>query len=85
MSMIDLIEELPAAVFVTDRAGRILQVNQTATEVLGQVREDLLGQSLAAFTHPDDLQRLIPAAAFDPGQADDLDAAVAAGALTCRR
>ena len=62
-STIDLIEELPAAVFVTDGAGRILQVNHTATEVLGHVREDLLGQSLAAFTHPDDLQRLIPAAA----------------------
>jgi two-component system CheB/CheR fusion protein len=46
---LDLIEELPVAVMVTDQAGRIVELNRVATELLAHPREACLGRTLVSF------------------------------------
>jgi PAS domain S-box-containing protein len=48
-SKIDLIEELPVAVVVTDSTGDVVEMNGAATELVGLSREACLGKKLTAF------------------------------------
>lgn len=48
---VDLVEELPVAVVVTDQAGRVVELNSAAVELLAQPREVCLGRTLASFVH----------------------------------
>jgi PAS domain S-box-containing protein len=48
-SNLDLIEELPVAVVVTDPAGDVVEINGAATELLGLARRACLGKKLASF------------------------------------
>ena len=50
-TQIDLVEELPVAVVVTDRAGRVVEVNDAAVELLAHPREVCLGRTLVSFVH----------------------------------
>jgi two-component system CheB/CheR fusion protein len=56
---LDLVDEIPTAVVVTNASGEIIRVNRAAVDLLGRVPHQLLGRSLAAFieliqTGPDD-------------------------------
>jgi two-component system CheB/CheR fusion protein len=46
---VDLIEEMPVAVVVTNARGAILSVNRAGTELLGHTRSELIGKGLDAF------------------------------------
>jgi PAS domain S-box-containing protein len=49
------IDDVPAGVWVTDRRGLVLAVNEVAADMLGYPRDELLSRSIGSFTHPDDL------------------------------
>jgi len=48
---IDFVEELPVAVVVTDDAGRVVELNGAAVELLGHPRKVCLGKTLVSFVH----------------------------------
>ena len=48
---LDLVEELPVAVVVTDQAGRVVELNGAAVELLAHPREVCLGRMLVSFVH----------------------------------
>ncbi len=59
---LDLVEELPVAVVVTDRAGCVVEVNGAAVELLAHPREVCLGRTLVSFVDHQPLDLDGPAA-----------------------
>ncbi len=64
-------EAAPIGVLLLDLDGRILQVNRAFRDLIGYGRAELLGRTLADFTHPEDV-----------GKGARLAASALAGALT---
>jgi PAS domain S-box-containing protein len=59
---IDVVEELPVAVVVTDHAGRIVELNGASVALLGHPREVCLGRTLVSFAHHQPFEGAGPAA-----------------------
>jgi two-component system CheB/CheR fusion protein len=51
---LDLLDHVPGGIFVTDAQGAVVAVNRAGAEMLGLTRDELVGKSLAAYTHPED-------------------------------
>jgi len=47
--------EVPVGIAVMDLEGHLLQVNKAFSEMLGYGEHELVGSSLLAITHPDDV------------------------------
>ena len=47
--------EVPVGIAVVDLEGHLLQVNKSFSEMLGYGEQELIGSSLLAITHPDDV------------------------------
>jgi PAS domain S-box-containing protein len=52
---LDLFDHVAAGIFITDARGDVVAVNRAAADMLGYAREELVGQRLAAFAHPEDV------------------------------
>jgi two-component system CheB/CheR fusion protein len=52
---LDLFDHVAAGIFVTDARGDLVAVNRAAADMLGYAQEELVGKSLAALTHPEDV------------------------------
>jgi two-component system CheB/CheR fusion protein len=52
---LDLFDHVAAGIFVTDARGDVVAVNRAAADMLGLTREELVGKSLGAYTHPEDV------------------------------
>ncbi len=54
-----LLSQTAAGICEKDLNGRIFNVNERYCEILGRLRDDLIGRSMHELTHPDDLRRNI--------------------------
>ncbi len=54
----EVFDRFGAGLLVTDAGGDVLAVNRAGADLLGVSQEELVGQSLDALTHPEDVARL---------------------------
>lgn len=52
-----LFEQTTAGIAEADFAGRLIRVNERYCQIMGRHRDELIGQHMHAFIHPDDLQQ----------------------------
>lgn len=66
-------EDNMAAMAVVGLDGKVLRVNDALVEFLGRPREQIVGNSMMKFTHPDDLDKSIELnRRLDSGEADQI-------------
>ncbi len=56
-------DRAPNGMFLSDREGRFLRINDALTELTGYSREELLGQGPLGVVHPDDVAQVVEAMA----------------------
>ena len=53
-----ILENAPDVVYAFDAEGRILSLNKAVEAILGYAREEMLGQSVFSYIHPEDHERI---------------------------
>ena len=55
-----IFEEAPVSLLLIDRRGVILQANESTASILGVVRDEVIGEEVRRFVHPEDWRAHLP-------------------------